>query len=104
MKKLLQQLDFRFLSAVFLASAFSSMTLTAFLNVATQPGEALTLSARILLTAAGVALYAIVVWLTFYLVLPDYRPALRRILARHPRPVHSRRQPVPVPVERNDRR
>lgn len=104
MKKQLQQLDFRFLTAVFLASTFGSMSLTGFLTYATQPGAALTLSMRILLTIAGIVLYAVVLWLTFYLVLPEYRPALRHILSRTPRPAHTSRQPVPVPVERNDHR
>ena len=80
MKKQLQQLNLNHLLAVFLASMFGSLSLTALLQYATQPGTMLALDVRIALTLVGIAIYAAVVWLTFYLLVPEYRPALLRIV------------------------
>lgn len=82
MKKLLQDLDLHYLGAVFLASMLGSVSLTTLLQFSTEPGAPLTLEARIALTLAGLVLYAVVVWLTFYVMVPDARPALRRIIVR----------------------
>ena len=84
MKKQFQQLNLNHLVAVFLASMFGSLSLTALLQYATEPGAPLALDLRIALTVAGIVLYAAVVWLTFYLIVPEYRPALLRIM-RHDR-------------------
>lgn len=81
MKKLLQNLNFNHLLGVFLASMFGSLCLTGMLQFATEPGVALALETRIALTLAGIAVYAAVVWITFYVTVPEYRPALRRILS-----------------------
>lgn len=80
MKKQLQQLNLNHLVAVFLASMFGSLSLTALLQYAIEPGTALALDVRIALTLVGMAVYAAVVWLTFYLLVPEYRPALLRIV------------------------
>lgn len=82
MKKLLQDLDIHYLGAVFLASMLGSVSLTTLLQFSTEPGAPLALEARIALTLAGIVLYAVVVWLTFYVMVPDARPALRRIVVR----------------------
>lgn len=80
MKKLLQNLNFNQLLGVFLASMFGSVSLTALLQYAIEPGAPLTLDARIALTIVGIVVYAAVVWITFYVTVPEYRPALRRII------------------------
>ncbi len=80
MKKLLENLNFNQLIGVFLASMFGSLCLTGLLQYAVEPGAPLTLDARIALTIVGVVVYAAVVWITFYVTVPEYRPALRRII------------------------
>lgn len=79
MKKLFQNLNLNQLAAVFLASLLGSLSLTALIHFATEPGVPLALEARIALTLVGIAVYAAVVWLTFYVMVPEARPALRRI-------------------------
>ena len=79
MREKLQKLNLHHLCAVFLASMLGSLSLTALVYVATEPGAPLAAEARVALTLAGVAVYAAVVWLTFYVMLPEARPALRRI-------------------------
>lgn len=80
MKKLLENLNYNLLIGVFLASMLGSLSLTALLQYAIEPGVPLTIEARIALTLAGLAIYAAVVCITFYVTVPEYRPALRRIL------------------------
>jgi hypothetical protein len=80
MRKYLQNLNVNHLAAVFLASMLGSLSLTALLNSATEPGAPLALETRIALTLVAVLVYATIVWLTFYLIVPEYRPALRRII------------------------
>lgn len=80
MKKYFKNLNVNHLTAVFLASMFGSLSLTALLNSAIEPGAALPIDARIALTLMAVVTYAAIVWLTFYLIVPEYRPALRRII------------------------
>ena len=82
MKKHLESINVNHLCAVFVASMLGSLSLTALLQYATKPGVPLTLDARIGLTLAGVIVYAAVVWLTFYLIVPEYRSALRRIVGK----------------------
>lgn len=79
MKRLLQNVNLNQLAAVFLASMLGSLSLTALLHFSTEPGMPLALEARIALTLAGIVVYAAVVWLTFYVMVPEARPALRRI-------------------------
>lgn len=69
----------RCLIAIFLASMFGSLVLTLLLTHAVEPGVPLPLLERVLLTAAAVLAYAMVVWLTFYIVVPQWRPALRSL-------------------------
>ena len=69
----------RCLIAIFLASMFGSLVLTLLMGHAVQPGVPLPLLERLLLTAAGVFAYAMIVWLTFYIVVPQWRPALRSL-------------------------
>lgn len=83
MKKQLQDLNLQYLGAIFLASMLGSLSLTALLQLAVEPGVPLALEARIALTLAGLVVYAAVLWLTFYIMIPDARPALRRIGRRH---------------------
>jgi len=69
----------RCLIAVFLASLLGSLVLTLLMSHAVEPGVPLYLLERLLLTAGGVLAYAMIVWLTFYIVVPQWRPALRSL-------------------------
>lgn len=80
MKKLMEKLNFNHLLGVFLASMFGSLCLTGLLQHAVEPGVPVALETRIALTLVGIAVYAAVVWITFYVTVPEYRPALRRII------------------------
>ena len=82
MKEKIQNLNMNHLAAVFLASMLGSLCITTMLHLATQPGVPLSVSARVLLTAVGVILYAVIVWSTFYFIVPEYRPALRSIVRK----------------------
>ena len=82
MKMKLDNLNVNHLLAVFLASMLGSLCLTIVLHGATKPGEPLPVLARLLVTLAGVLVYAVIVWCTFYFVVPEYRPALRNIVRR----------------------
>lgn len=66
-------------AAIFLASMFGSLTLSLLMEYTVQPGVPLPLLPRILLTAGAIVIYAMIVWLTFYIVVPQWRPALRNI-------------------------
>lgn len=72
-------------AAIFLASMFGSLTLTLLMSETVQPGVPLPLLPRVLLTAAAVVIYAMIVWLTFYIVVPQWRPALRSIFSNRSR-------------------
>ncbi len=82
MKKQLKQFNLNHLTAVFLASMFGSLSLTSLLTYSTEPGAPLPLDERIALTLIAIVVYATIVWFTFYLLIPEYRPALLRIV-RH---------------------
>jgi hypothetical protein len=78
--KRLHNLHVEYLVAVFLASMFGSLILTLLMSHAVEPGVPLPLLPRVLLTAAAMVIYAMVVWLTFYIVVPQWRPALRNLV------------------------
>lgn len=92
---------------------FGSMILTGFLNAATEPGARLTIIDRTLLTASGIALYAAVLCLVFYLTLPEYRPTMHaaarnaahairhRAAALKSRLTHATSKPIPIRVRRD---
>jgi len=82
MKKQLKELNLNQLAAVFLASMMGSLCLTALMQYAIAPGLPLALDERIALTLAGILVYTAIVGLTFYIMVPEYRPALRRIVGR----------------------
>lgn len=82
MKKHLQNLNLNYLSAVFLASLFGSLSVTALLQWLTTPGQPVSVLARTAITLAAIILFAAIVWTTFYIVVPEYRPALRRLLRK----------------------
>jgi hypothetical protein len=69
-----------YIVAIFLASMFGSLILTLLMSHAVEPGVPLPLLPRVLLTAAAIIIYAVVVWLTFYIVVPQWRPALRGLV------------------------
>ena len=84
----------RCLIAVFLASLLGSLVLTLLMSHAVEPGVPLSLLERLLLTAGGVLAYAMIVWLTFYIVVPQWRPALRSLgktaTVRAERPIRNK--------------
>lgn len=80
MKKQFQNLNLNYLSAIFLASLFGTLSLTVLLQNVTEPGEPVSLMARIVITFVAIVIFATVVWTTFYIVVPEYRPMLRRLL------------------------
>ncbi len=80
MKKPFRKINLNQLAAVFLASMFGSISLTAMMQHANEPGAQLALDVRIGLTFVGIVVYAAIVWLTFFLLVPEYRPALLRII------------------------
>jgi hypothetical protein len=82
MKKQFQNLNLNYLSAIFLASMFGSLSMTIFLQNVTESGQPVSLIARIVITFAAIVIFAAVVWTTFYVVVPEYRPTLRRLIRK----------------------
>lgn len=72
-------------AAIFLASMFGSLTLTLLMGEVVRAGVPLPLLARVLLTVGAIVIYAMVVWLTFYIVVPQWRPVLRNLFNRDSR-------------------
>ena len=70
------------LLASFLASLFGSVGTTAFLLWVTSDLREAVLLDRLILTFIGIFVYGSIVWVTFYIVYPESRPALKRIIIR----------------------
>ena len=59
---------------------FGSLVLTLMVKLAIEPGAPVSLGDRVLFTAEAIIIYASIVWTTFYVVVPQYRPALLRLV------------------------
>lgn len=82
LRKQFQNLKVDQLTAVFLASMFGSLVLTLMVRWAIEPGAPVSLLSRLLFTVEAIIIYGSIVWTTFYVVVPKYRPALLRIVQR----------------------
>lgn len=71
------------LLAVLVASALGTISTTAFLDWRVATLQAGAWQVRLALTVAATMIYALVyalvVWVSFYMLTPDHRPALKRI-------------------------
>lgn len=82
MKKQFQNVNLNYLSAVFLSSMLGSLSVTALMQQLTEPGESLSFIARAGITLIAIVLFAAVVGTTFYIVVPEFRPILRRLFRK----------------------
>ncbi|HZD11623.1 MAG TPA: hypothetical protein VE553_09805 [Candidatus Binatia bacterium] len=65
--------------AVLVASALGAVLTTAFLDWRVAYLQEGTWQVRLALTVGAVMIYVIVVWTSFYVLMPGHRPALKRI-------------------------